>query len=69
MLKLFRTSHVVLVHAVHGMEKNAEHLLRKERKDPRQKRRQGLLKGRKEAMKEDVIYATFNLMYLILSGD
>ena len=61
-----------------GMEKNVEHLLRKERKGDRAKtkdRERGPLKGTNEAMKErgrrpaDVIYATFNLMYLILSGD
>ena len=49
------------------MEKNAEHLLRKESAEEAE---EGLsLKGTNEAMKESVIYATFNLMYLILSGD
>ena len=58
-----------------NMEKNAEHLLRKESKEERQgKKREDLslslsLKGTNEAMKGDVIYATFNLMYLIRSGD
>ena len=50
------------------MEKNAEHLLRKESAEDEAE--EGLpRKGTNEAMKESVIYATFNLMYLIRSGD
>ena len=55
-------------HRMGGMEKNAEHLLRKESAEDEAE--EGLpLKGTNEAMKESVIYATFNLMYLIRSGD